>query len=445
MRDILNNILIKDGLVVTMDDENRILKGDVFIEGGEIKKVGNSHVSEADQIIDAGGKIVLPGFVCGFTRPCDIIFRGADLKVESPSDLIQTYQRIRWPLDDEITKGDIFHLTLSACALMLRTGTTFFAGLHSSQSSIGKSLDEVASAVTECGMRGLIGFEASERHTHAEGAKGMRENIRFLKKMDDKSWNETAVKGIVGLDSPFLTSDELLNHGSRVANEFDVPLVMSVGKSQVDVCHNIENFGKSVLERLWDIGVLSDKTVLGDCVHLSENDISIMEKTGTNSVLNTMSNVYQGEGTARYVLLKKRNVCFGIGNDGFIFDSLQNLRGFYLAQRTKIESSTRFSPIDVIRHATIESAEVYGLGNKIGSIEAGKKADITIIDTSYYPTPVTRTNVADHILESAKGSDVETVIVDGEIVVRNRRIKTLDVEKVMKNSKKITEKIWKKY
>lgn len=443
--DILKSLLIKDGLIVTMSDGNRVLNGDILIEGGDIEKIGRVDNSEADEVIDAEGKIVIPGLVCGFTRPCRVMVRGADLKVEPPSDLIQNYQRIRWPLDDEVSKKHISGLTQAACLLMLRTGTTFFAGLHSSQESIGKSLDEVASAIRKSGLRALLGFEASERHTHAEGARGMRENIRFLENIGGKSWDKTRVKGMVGLDAPFVASDELLRHGKRVADEFRVPILISVAKGQVDLYHNLENYGKSTLDRLWDLGVLSDRTVLSDCVHLTEKDISIMERTESSAVLNPMSNLDYGVGTADFKSMKREEISVGLGNDGYRFNAFENLRTFYLVQKAQGRNPPSLSPMQVLRMATIESAKAYGVDDRIGSIEVGKKADITIIDSSDFPTPVSRSNVADHILNTVCEKEVETVVVDGEIVMENRNIKTLEKESVMSKSRKIAKKIWKRF
>jgi len=214
----LADILIKNGLILTMNRSRRVIKGSISIEGGEIKEVGNPEDERADTVIDAEGKIVMPGLICAYSHPCKILLRAAPLKIEPPADFTQVLQRVWWPLDEEVSDEDTYVSTLASSLEFIKTGVTFFAGLQSSQGSIGKSLDHVASAVEKAGLRALIGFRASERNTRAEGARGMKENVRFLENRRKKSLGESKVGGIVGLDFSFAASNELLKHGRRVAN-----------------------------------------------------------------------------------------------------------------------------------------------------------------------------------------------------------------------------------
>lgn len=437
------SILIKNGLIVTLDRDNRILRGSVLIRDNEIREVENIEEGDFDTVIDAEGKIVMPGLVCAYARPYQILLRAAPLKVEPPSDFVQILQRIWWPMDESLTNEDTYNSTLAACMEFIKSGITFFGGSYSSQSSISKSLDNAASAIEESGLRAFIGFEASERNTRAEGARGMRENIRFLESRQKKTFKETRVRGMVGLSASFTVSEELLRHGKRVANRFDVPIVISAAEGEVGPYHNLEKFGNRTMERFRDIGLLSSNTVLGHCVHVNRDELSIIEKTGAKVAHTPMSDMLNATGVAPVLEMREKGIQVGLGNDGYFFDGFENIRSLFLLHKLLSRDPRSISPKEALKMATIEGARLYGIENKIGSIEPGKRADIILIDSSSTPTPVSRENVMDYIVSTVRSSDVKTVIVDGDIVMEDRNIKTLDEKRAIKRSKKTAKKVWK--
>lgn len=427
-----------------MDRDLRIIEGSVLIEDSEIKEIGNIEERDVDKVIDAKNKIVMPGLVCAHARPYQILLRAAPLKVETPSDFIQKLQRISWPFDESLTNEDIRISTLACCAKLIKTGFTFFAAIHSSQESIGKSLDSVASAVEKAGLRAFIGFEASERNTRAEGARGMRENIRFLENIQKEGVRDLLIRGMVGVASSFTASDELLRHGKRIANRFDVPILMSAAESGVDPYHNLENFGKRTIERFRDVGILSSNTVLANCVHVSEDELSILERTGAKVAHNPMSNMADAVGVPPVLEMRDRDISVGLGNNGYILDGFENIRTLYLLHKVNSGDPRALPPEEALKMATIEGAKLYGINNKIGSIEPGKRADIIIINPEDLPTPLQRDNVIDHIVNSIRSRDVETTIVGGDIVMKNHNIKTLEEKRAMKKTKETAKKVWKK-
>lgn len=437
-------MLIKDGLIVTMDQSRRVIKGSVAIDGSEIREVGNVEDENAEKVIDAKGKIVMPGFVCAHTKPYRILLRAAPLKIESPSDFTQVLKRAWWPLDEELSSEEIYTSALFSGLEFIKTGTTFFAGISSSQGDIGKSLDQVASAVEDSGLRAFVGFEASERHTRAQGSRGMRENIRFLENRQKKKADETRVGGIVGLGPSFTTSDELLSHGKRVANRFGVPIVAPAGETRAELYHDLKEHGKRTIERYRDVGLLSPNTVLTDCIHVNRDELSIIRKAGAKVAHNPMDNMRNAVGVANVLEMGRMEISVGLGNGGYIFDGFENVRSLYLLHKAMEEDPRVISPMGALEMATVGAAKLYGIENKIGSIEPGKRADIIIIDFSRLPTPLRRDNAVTHIVNSIRGADVEATIVGGDILMQNRNIKTLDEKRVIEKSKKVAKDIWKK-
>ncbi len=428
-----------------MDRDLRIMKGSVLVEDSEIKEIGNIEERDVDKTIDAEGKIVMPGLVCAHSKPSQILLRAAPFKVEPPSDFTQKLQRISWPFDEVLTKEDIEISTLACCTKLIKSGVTFFAALHSSQGTIGKSLDSVHSAVEKAGLRAFIGFEATERNTRAEGARGMRENIRFLENMQKKGIRDSLIRGMVGIADSFTASDELLRHGKRVANRFDVPIVMSAAEGEVDPYHNLENFGKRTIERFRDVGILTSNTVLANCVHVSDDELSILERTGAKVAHNPMSNMADAVGVSPILEMRDRGISVGLGNNGYILDSFENIRTLYLLHKVISGDPRSLSPEEALKMATIEGAKLYGMNNKIGSIEPGKRADMIIINPKDLPTPLRRNNVINHIVNSVHSRDVETMIIGGNMVMKNHNIKTLEEKRAMRKSKETAKKVWKKF
>ncbi|KXA92297.1 hypothetical protein AKJ64_03500 [candidate division MSBL1 archaeon SCGC-AAA259E17] len=426
-----------------MDQNRRVMEGSVLVEDGEIKQVGDIDGDRADKVIDAEGKIVMPGLICAFTHPYKILLKGASMKVEPPSDFTQILQRVWWPLDEKLSKKEIHISTLSACLEFMRTGVTFFAGLHSSQESIGKSLDFVASAIEKAGLRAIIGFEASERHTRAEGARGMKENIRFLEKCQKSSSLETKINGMVGLSASFMSSNELLRHGKRVANRFDVPVAISAAEGRVDLYHNLEEYGKRTIERFRDEGLLSSNTILGHCVHVDDKELSMIEKAGAKVAHDPTSSLLNATGIAPVLKMKEMDIPVGLGNDDYILDHFENIRSLYFVHKGMAGDPRAISPVEALEMATIRGAELYDMENQVGSIEPGKQADIILIDPNPLPTPLLRGNAMDYVVKTVSKSDVETIMVGGEILMRSGNVKTLNEQKTMKKSRKTARKIWK--
>ena len=437
------DLLVKDGLIVTMDKDRRILKGSVAIEDGKIKAVGKMKEKEKpDEIIDARGKIVMPGLICSHTHMYGMLLRGAPLKIEPPTDFRQILERIWWPMDETMTKRDAYASALISCLEFIKTGTTFFADTYSGPHSIAGVLDSIASAVKESGLRGLISFEATERHTHAQGAKGMRENIRFIKKIKKK--DRSRVGGMISIHASFTVSDELLEYGRKVASQYKVPITIHTSEGLVDLYHNLERYGKRTVERLYDVGLLAPDVVLAHCVHVNDDELALIKKTGAKVAHNPMSNMLNAVGVAPIVKMLMMDIPVGLGNDGYIFDGFENIRAAFLIHKLALRDPRVITPMEALEMATIGGAELYGLENKLGSIEPGKLGDIIIINPSLAPTPLRPESVVGHIVNTVDGDDVETVIINGHVIMHDRKELTLDDDDVVETSRKSAERLWQK-
>lgn len=438
------DLLIKNGLVVTMDENRRVLKGaSVAIEDGRIKAVGQSkNKGRPEEVIDARGKIVMPGLICAHTHMYGALLRGAPLKIDPPTDLLQVLQRVWWPLEEVMTKHDANASALISCLESIKTGTTFLADTYSGPESITGVLDQTASAIQESGLRGLVSFEATERRTHAQGAKGMRENLRFIKKTKKKGRGR--VQGMISISASFTVSDELLSYGRKIASQNKVPLTIHVSEGAVDPYHNLENYGKRTVERLNEVGFLAPDTVLSHCVHVNDEELAIIKKSGAKVAHNPMSNMLNGVGVAPVPKMRALDIPVGLGNDGYVLDGFANIRAAFLLHKLALGDPRAMSAMEALEMATVRGAELYGLENKLGSIEEGKLGDVIIVNPSRIPTLLRPESAVDHIVNTVNGDDVETVVVGGRMVMQDRKVLTLDEREVVRASRKSAEKIWQK-
>ncbi len=440
------DLLIKNGLVVTMDKDRRIIAdGSIAVEDGRIVSVKRGKAktkSKPEEVIDARGKIVMPGLICSHTHLYGMLLRGAPLKIEPPTDFSQILQRVWWPMDEVMTREDAYASALISCLEFIKTGTTMFADTFSGPNAITGVLDRIAAAVEQSGMRGIIAFEATERRTHAEGAKGTKENERFIRKV--KKERMRRVQGMFSIHASFTVSDELFHYVRELASRYKVPVTIHASEGLADLYHSLERFGKRTIERLNDERLLAQDVVLAHCVHVNDDELAILKKTGAKVAHNPMSNMLNAVGVAPVAKMLLMDIPVGLGNDGYIFDGFENLRAAFLLHKVALRDPRAISPMEALEMATIRGAELYGLGNELGSIESGKLADIIIINPALAPTPVRPESVVGHVVNTVDGDDVETVIVGGKVVMRERKMQTLDEAEAVKVARKSAEKLWQK-
>lgn len=424
-----------------MDRKRRVIQDSaVAVEDGEIVRVGPADDSKsfgADEVIDARGCIVMPGLICSHTHLYGIALRGSALDIEPPSDFLQILQRIWWPVDEALTNNDAYATALAAGTESLMNGTTCFADTYSAPNAIEGSLDQIAKASNEVGLRGVISFEATERRSEEEGRRGLEESLRFIGRKD-----RGRAMGMISLHAPFTVSDELMSRGAEASREHRVPLTIHVSEGPNDGYHNMERYGKRSVERLHDLGVLSPRSVLAHCVHLNEREIGLAARSRASIAHNPMSNMLNAVGVASLLEMVDQGVNVGLGNDGYVFDMFENMRAGFLLQRVARRNPDRPSPQEMVEMCTVNAARAYGLAS-LGSIEAGKRGDIIVIRPSFTATPYSG-SIYGYIINGVRGSDVRDAVVDGEVVMRGKKLLRVDAGKAEAKVMRTVEKLWRR-
>jgi len=441
----LVDLLIRNGVLVTMDSQRHILEDHaVAIEQDKITEIGKTTELQKKhstaEVLDASGRIVMPGIVCSHSHLYGTLLRGASLKITPPSDFTQILQRVWWPVDEALNFEDAYASALVASVEFAKSGVTTFADTYSGPNAITGVLDHIARAVDEVGIRGFVAFEATERHSKDEGAKGVQENVRFAEKTYSK--HESKAKPLFSIHASFTVSDDLIKRVKVLAAKYMVPITIHASEGLGDLHHNLENYGKRTVERLRDVGLLGPDVVLAHCVNLDENEINTIAQSKTGVAHNPMSNMLNAVGVAPILRMLEKKINVGLGNDGYIFDMFENMRSSYLLHRVYHKNPNAIDPYTVLQMATVNGAKLYGMENDLGSIEAGKKADIIIIKPSVLPTPLNASSVVGHLVNTVDGDDVETVLVDGKPIVKNKQLLTVDQEKAQSISQNAAAKLW---
>ncbi|MBU0732996.1 MAG: amidohydrolase [Proteobacteria bacterium] len=431
------DIVIKNGTILTMDENNSVFeKAQLCIKGDIISKVGtiDGGAFEAEKTIDAGGGLLLPGLVNGHTHSAMSLFRG--LADDLP--LMEWLQRYIFPAEKRID-GDFVHLgALLACAEMIMSGTTTFCDMYLFE-------DQVAEAASKANMRCLVGEVLYDfpSPNYGELEKGFEYTESLIRKWRDHPLISIAVE----LHSLFTCSPDLLTRANEIALNHHAPLIIHVAETLSEIAEVKKTYGKTPVDHLDSLGLLGPHLIADHAVHLNESEIMKIAEHDVKVIHNPESNMKLAAGIAPIPKLLTCGVTVGIGTDGCA--SNNNLDLFtemdMAAKLHKVQAMdpTLMDAVTVLKMATIQGARALGLSDITGSLEEGKKADVIIVDTNKpHLTPMY--NPFSHLVYSARGNDVTHSIINGRLVMENRKLLTLDLEEIMKqaNEKSVEVRKW---
>ncbi|MDH5460225.1 MAG: amidohydrolase [Candidatus Bathyarchaeota archaeon] len=423
------DILIHRCIILPMNGKGFIENGALVIKNGKIAFIGKSTSAtnvEAEIRIDAKGKAAMPGLINCHTHVPMILFRG--IAEDQPLD--SWLKETIWPLETRLKSEDIYVGALLGCLEMIKSGTTCFADMYFHE-------DMVAKAVEKSGLRGVLAEGIIEAGNKALGEKMLNESINFAKNF--RGYADSKVTVMLGPHAAYSCSPELLVKVWEKASELNVGLHIHLAESK-DMFREFEKkYGSSEVEFLDEIGFLKGHVLAAHCINLSRKDMQILSKRSVNVAYVPVANMKLGLGAAKVKDLTDLGVNVGLGTDGpasnNTLDMFETMKIAALLQKLLYLDPTVLSAYEVLEMATIDGAKALGLDEKIGSLEVGKKADVILIDLSK-PHLKPLHDIYASIVYSARGGDVDTVIIDGEILMKNRQMKTLDEQAVMEKAEK---------
>lgn len=413
-------LLIKNIDVLSMNGNEEIIKNtNIYIDGSNIKHIGEIREDfEITRIIDGKNKLAMPGLVNGHTHIGMSLLRN----FADDLPLHDWLTKKIWPTETNLTGEDVYWGSLLSMVEMIESGTTAFCDMYF-------FMEEVAKGLEKSGMRGVLTRGLIEDKDDS--------NVKLSETRDlFNNWNGKAdgrIKVIVAPHAPYTCSPEFLIKIMELARDLNAGIHVHLSETKKEVEDSFEIYGKSPIKHVYDLGLLDFHTVAAHCVHVDDNDIEMLYEKNVYPVNNPGSNLKLASGFAPVDKMLKKGIKVALGTDGS--SSNNNLNMFEEINLAAIvNKSVNLDAISVPAYKAIEMATVNGAkaldwGSEIGSLEEGKKADLILIDLDK-PHLYPRHNLISALAYGVQGSDVDTVIVDGNILMEKRMVKTLDVEKI---------------
>lgn len=439
------NLIVKGGLLGTQNPNRDVISdGVLVIERNKIVDIGSAELLEkysGTQVIDASGKIVMPGLICTHTHMPSIVGHSMPVDFSKFQNFMDLLTKWWWPdVEEQTTQEGIYWTTLWAAAKMLKTGTTTVCDMVEAPSVVDGCLDVSAKAIDDLGSRAVFCYESTERLSKENAFAGIQENVRFFKKM--QAIPDSRITGRIAVHTAFTASEDMLREVRGIANDLKAGLVIHV--AEIPPNFLIEKYGRTAPVVLRDTGFLGPDVLAVHCIHMDDAELEIWKEYDVKVSHTPMSNMLGGNGVAPVVAMLDKGITVSIGHDCFFtLDLFQYIRMTYLLHKVHHHNPGVIPSFQAIDMATTQAAKALQISNQVGSLEVGKKADVIIVDP-VQPNPLLPQLFYDTLINDVDGSAVETVIVDGEVVVKNRKLLKIDEEEVQRKVVEETEKLWKR-
>lgn len=436
----MTTLLIKNGTIVTMNNDRDIFKGDILIQDNKITKVEDNINIAVDDVIDSKDKIIIPGLIQTHIHLTQTLLRGQADDLE----LLDWLKKRVWPLEGSHTKESNYISAKLGIAELIKGGTTSIIDMETVNYT-----DEAIKAIYESGFRALVGKcmmdygEGVEETLIENTEKSISESVSLLKK-----WHKKGNGRIQYAFAPRFVvscSEELLIRVRDLAKKYDVMIHTHASENKGEIDLVKRDRGMRNITYLHKLGLTGEKLILAHCIWLNEDEMKILANTGTKVAHCPNSNLKLASGIAKIPELLEMGVNVSIGADGAPcnnnLDMFDEMRSAALIQKARILDPTKMPANKVFELATLGGAKAMCMEDKLGSIEEGKLADLAILNLNkLHCSPSKETDIISQIVYSAHGSDVETTIVDGKILMLNRKLTTLNEEEIIKEANEVIVK-----
>lgn len=434
MQDI--DLIVKNGTVVTINANMQIIEnGAIAVQNGIIIEIGKSTELlpkyQAKRIIDATGQLIMPGMVNAHSHASMTVFRGYadDLPLQTwLNDYI-------FPAEAKYINADTARIGVDlAIVEMLRSGTTCFNDMYFFENEIAKS-------VHQSGMRavlseGILDFPTPDAPTPDVAMAKMRELQQEYK-------THEKIYAAISAHAPYTCSDRLMQDTKKLAEEFNVPFHIHLAETKWEYDKYMAEHKLSPTEYVHKLGLLDSSTVAAHSVHLSENDLQLFAQQKVNAAHNPVCNMKLASGVSPVPAMQELGINVALGTDGVAsnnkLDMLQEMHVAALVHKLQSNDPSVAKADSIVRMATINGAKALGLDHLIGSLEVGKRADFITINLSGAHT-VPLYNVYSALVYAITGSDVCDVVVNGDILMRNKELLTVNESDILETARECTSK-----
>jgi putative selenium metabolism protein SsnA len=430
------SLLLTGGTVVRSLRPTRVIDGDVLVVEGRVADATAVDDAETEaERIDCSGCLIVPGNVCAHTHAYSALARGMPYRLPAPGSFLEILQRIWWRLDRALDQETIRASALVAALEAIRSGTTTLVDHHASPNAIDGSLDIVAEAFEEVGVRGVLCYEVSDRDGATRSREGVEENRRFLARVADGRW--PLAQGMVGAHASFTLSEETLGACVEVARASGTGIHVHLAEDAVDEADAVARFGHRAAARLHKAGALDERTLLAHAVHVDPAEAELIQAARASVAHNPRSNMNNGVGRAPLAWLGER---VALGTDGISGDLFTEGRTAYLRAREDDLDTDVTLPLELLAHGAAIAGRAFG-EPRLGRVETGAPADLVVLDYRA-PTPVDGETLPAHWIFGVGAVHVRDVLVGGELMLRDGRPTRLDAEEIAVEARQAARKLW---
>lgn len=440
------SILIRNGTIITLGRKNRVLEGyALLIEGERIMRIAPQRSFDGNYatVIDASGKVVMPGFINAHMHFYSTMARG--LSRSKPSkDFVGVLKNLWWRLDKRLTPRDVYFSALIAMINAIKHGTTTLIDHHASPFAVRGSLFEIARAASIANLRVSCCYEISDRDGSLIRDEGLRENEEFLRWVKER--RSEYIKGMLGLHASFTLTDDTLKKASRLAEDIDCGCHIHCAEADSDERDSIKRYKMRVVQRLDRFGILNKKGILAHCVHIDKSEMRLIARRDCNVAHNPQSNLNNAVGIADIIKMSDYGIRVLLGTDAMTVNMPEEMRVALWAQHLRHNNpSSGFLEIasTLLFNNPDFASEHFGV--RLGELSEGAAADVILIDY-LPPTPLNNSTVLGHIIYGISEEIVDTTIVGGRILYHKKRLRLkIDEEEISRMSTRLATRLWQRF
>jgi putative selenium metabolism protein SsnA len=452
----MSRTLLVGGRVATFSEPDFYDDGAVLIGAdGRIEALGpTDEVAPQDvrdafdgEVVDLGGNLVLPGLINPHMHLYSTLARGMPLLAgDPPANFTEVLERIWWPLDRALDEESVYLSALLGLMECVRGGVTTIIDHHASEGWVAGSLDAVARAASDLGVRICTCFETTDRDGEQVSRQGFEENVRFAA----ATQNDPGLLGGVasraatlGLHASLTLSADSLARAKELVGESGIPGVhVHVAEDKADPADSLAKAGVRTVERLHSAGLLGPGTIAAHCVWVDDDEVKLLAETGTKVVHNPSSNMNNAVGRTDVARLRAAGVTLAVGSDGMTGDILSQLAQAYLVRRDAAgDPRVGWDDAAAFLEGNRAVADVFFPGSGLGSLAVGGPADLAIFDYDPY-TPLDGGNLLGHLLYGGLGARVRSVVCGGRFVMRDWRFPNHDLAALSERGRQQAEALW---
>ena len=438
-------LVVGNGRTITRNmDLPFVENGAVAIEGTKIVEVGTTKdlrdKYKDAEYIDAKGGIIMPAFINTHEHIYSAMARGLSINGYNPKGFLDILDGQWWTIDRKLTLEQTKYSAMDTMISCIRNGVTTVFDHHASFGQITDSLFTIADVAEELGVRACLCYEVSDRDGMDKAKEAVMENASFIRyaQKDDSDM----IAGMMGMHAQFTISDETMELAA--ANKPDgVGYHIHVAEGIEDLHHCLKTYGKRIVDRLYDCGILGEKTLLGHCIYINPHEMELIKETDTMVVHNPESNMGNACGCPPTMELVHRGILTGLGTDGYTHDMTESFKVANILHKHHLcDPNAAWSEVPTMLFENNAKIANRYFKAPLGVIKEGAAADIIVMDY-IPPTYLGPENLNGHILFGMQGHDVVTTIANGKVLMKDREVLVADVEEAMAKTREEAAKLWK--